>query len=121
MRVVLKSGNMWVVFFDDDQVMRNAVFALCVHINMHICLRPLFLIAYAIHVQIEHAQIQRGTGGPDSPLKNHKNTGFFSNTCPDPIKITKLSSQHSMLGRHQHASETPFKWRFAGGQMMACF
>ena len=25
-----------------------------------------------------------------------------------------------MLGNHQHASEMPFKWRFAGGPMMAC-
>ena len=24
-----------------------------------------------------------------------------------------------MLGHHQHASETPFKWRFAGGPMIA--
>ena len=24
-----------------------------------------------------------------------------------------------MLGHHQHASKTPFKWRFAGGPMMA--
>ena len=32
-----------------------------------------------------------------------------------------LPSQHSMLGRHRHASETPFKWRFAGMLMMAAF
>ena len=24
-----------------------------------------------------------------------------------------------MFGHHRHASETPFKWRFAGGPMMA--
>ena len=24
-----------------------------------------------------------------------------------------------MLGHHRHASETPFKWRFAGGPMFA--
>ena len=59
-----------------------------------------------------------GAGGPDA-LKNHKMCCcFFSNTGPDPLKITKLSSQHSMLGHHRHASETPFKWRFAGGPMM---
>ena len=34
-------------------------------------------------------------------------------------KITKLPSQHSMLGHHRPASETPFKWRFAGRPMMA--
>ena len=50
-----------------------------------------------------------GTGGLDPPpLKNHKYIGFLSNTGPDPLKITKLPSQHSMLGHHRHASETPF-------------
>ena len=49
-----------------------------------------------------------GTGGPD-PLKNHKNIEFLSNTGPDPLKFLKLPSQHSMLGHHRHASETPFK------------
>ena len=61
-----------------------------------------------------------GTGGPD-PLKNHKNIGFPSNIDPDPLKITKLPNQHSMVGHYRHASETPFKWRFAGGPMMALF
>ena len=42
-------------------------------------------------------------------LKNHTNIGFPSNTGTDPLKITKLPSQHSMLGHHRHASETPFK------------
>ena len=67
-----------------------------------------------------HAWIQRGDrGSVPHPLKNHKNIGFLSNTCPDCLKITKLPSQHSMFGHHWHASETPFKWRFAGGLMMA--
>ena len=26
-----------------------------------------------------------------------------------------------MLGHHWHAIETPFKWCFAGGPIMACF
>ena len=54
------------------------------------------------------------------PWKNNKNIGFLSNTGPDPLKITKLHvpSNHSMLGHYRHASETPFKWRFAGGPMM---
>ena len=43
---------------------------------------------------------------PPPPLKNHKNTGFLSNTGPDPLKNHKLPSQHSMLGHHRHASET---------------
>ena len=58
--------------------------------------------------------------GSRPPLESHKNTGFLSKTGPDLPKITKLSSQHSMLGHHQPASKTPFKWRFAGGPMMAC-
>ena len=44
-----------------------------------------------------------GLGIP--PLKNYKNIGFLSNTGPDPLKITKLPGQHSMLGHHRHASE----------------
>ena len=59
-----------------------------------------------------------GGGGPDSSEKS-QNIGFLSNTGLDHLKITKLPSQHSMLGHHQHASETSFKWRFAGGPMMA--
>ena len=58
-----------------------------------------------------------GTGGPE---KSKKNIGFHSSTAgPDPLKITKLQSQHSMLGHLWHASETPFKWRFAVVPMMA--
>ena len=47
-----------------------------------------------------------GGGGRGSglPLKNHKNIGFLSNTGPDSLKITKLSSQHLMLGHHWHAT-----------------
>ena len=30
--------------------------------------------------------------------KNHKNIRFPSNSGPDPLKITKLPSQHSILG-----------------------
>ena len=58
-----------------------------------------------------------GQGVRTSP-RNHKNIGFFGNTCPDPLKIVKLSSQLSILGHNLHASETP-KWRFAGGPKMA--
>ena len=59
-----------------------------------------------------------GAGRPD-PLENKKNIRLLSNTGPDPFKITKLPSQHSMLGHHLPASETPFQWLFAGGPMMA--
>ena len=61
-----------------------------------------------------------------NPLENHKTVGFRRNTGPDPLKITKLPSQHSVfsfsvLGPHRTASEMPFKWRFAGGQMVPRF
>ena len=52
-------------------------------------------------------------------LENYKNIGFLCNTGPDPLKITKLPSQHSMLGHHGPASEMPFKLYFAGGPLMA--
>ena len=31
-------------------------------------------------------------------MENYKNIGFLSNTGPDPLKITKLPIQHSLLG-----------------------
>ena len=44
----------------------------------------------------------RGGGrGSGPPLNNRKNIGFLSNTGLDPLKITKMPSQHSMLG-HRH-------------------
>ena len=46
---------------------------------------------------------------------------FSSDTGTDPLKnhkVTKLG--HQMLGYHWCDSETPFfKWRFAGGPMLA--
>ena len=59
-----------------------------------------------------------GGTGVLTPLENYKNIGFLSNTYPDPLKITKLPIQHSMLGHHWPASETPFKWRLARGPLM---
>ena len=60
---------------------------------------------------------------PPPPPKKKKSQKYwvFSNTCPDPMKITKLPSQHSVLGHHQNARETPFtiKWHFACGSMMS--
>ena len=70
-----------------------------------------------------------GTGGtdPPPPLENHKNIGFFSNTGLDPLKITKLPSQHSMLGLHWHTSKTlfchfmAFCWRCSDGPLKLVF
>ena len=60
-------------------------------------------------------RVSSGGQGVRAPLKNHKNIGFPSNTGTDSLKITKLPKQHSMLGNHWPASETPFKWCFVGG------
>ena len=65
---------------------------------------------------VENVRIQRGGGAGH---ENYRNIGFLSNTGADPLKITKLPIQHSMLGLHRPAGETPFKWRFAGGPLMA--
>ena len=68
------------------------------------------------HIACVDPEGDRGSG---PPLKNHKLIGFLSNTDLDPLKITKLLGQNSMLGHHRHASETPFKWHFAGGPIMS--
>ena len=60
----------------------------------------------------------RGSRHPPPPLENYKNIGFLSNTGAAPLKIIKLPIQHSLLGHHRPASETPFKWRFPGGLLM---
>ena len=59
-----------------------------------------------------------------TPMKNHKNRVFPSNTGPDPLKFSKLPSQHtselSMLGHHRHTSKTPFKWpAFSGIRILS--
>ena len=83
-----------------------------------------------------------GGQGVRTPTEKSQKYGVFSNTGQDPLKTTKLPSQHSMLGHHRptseatfkmgqqrptsetpfhnrSTSETPFKWRFVGGPMMA--
>ena len=42
-----------------------------------------------------------GGGGVRTPLKNHKKYRVSSNIDPDPLKITKLPSQHSMMGHYR--------------------
>ena len=82
-------------------------------------------ISISVYIGRSHARIQRGGQGVrTTPLKNHKNIEFLSNTGPDPLKFSKFSklpNQHSTLGNHWPGSETPFKWRFTARPMMACF
>ena len=56
----------------------------------------------------------RGSGPPE---KNHKNIGFLSKTGPDPLKNHKATKPVFIFGPSSAASETQFKWRFAGGPM----
>ena len=71
-----------------------------------------------------HAPVQRGGeragGGPELPEKSQI-LGSLAILVQIPWEIAKLPSQHSMLGHHRSTSETPFKWRFDSGPMMACF
>ena len=56
----------------------------------------------------------RGGGGQGvrTPLKNHKNIGFLSNTGPDPLKNHKATKPTFNVGQSSApVSETPFKWR----------
>ena len=60
-----------------------------------------------------------GHRDPDPHQKIHKDTGFLSNTGPDPQKNHKAAKPAFNDWLHLPASKTPFKWRFSGGQMMA--
>ena len=60
----------------------------------------------------------QGVRNPPPPLKNCKNIGFLSNSGLDPLKITKLPSQNSMLGHNHHNS---FRWRADGGRLIVVF
>ena len=60
----------------------------------------------------------RGYRGCGPPLKNHKYIGFLSNTGPNLLKNHKATKPEFNIGQSS-ARQTPFKWRFAGGPMMA--
>ena len=63
----------------------------------------------------------QGVQTPPTPLKNHKNIGYLGTTGPDSMENYKATKPAFHVGHHGHASQTPFKWRFAGGPMMARF
>ena len=61
-----------------------------------------------------------GFGSPTLPLKNKKKISFFfQQLWSGPLKITKLPGQFFVFCQNWHARETPFKWCFADGPMMA--
>ena len=68
------------------------------------------------------ADPEGGTGCPDPPLKNHQNIGFLSSSGPDPLTnhiLATCTEPAFNVGSSSAHSETTFKWRFAGGPMMA--
>ena len=71
---------------------------------------------YYANIELRHVQgnMQGSRGGGAA-------VGFLSNIGPDSLEITKLPSQHSMLGHQRPASVMPFKWHFVGEPMMARF
>ena len=62
-----------------------------------------------------------GRRSSPSPLEKSQNYRVFTNTGSDPLYNKRLPSQHSMLGHHRPASETPFIWCSAGGTMVVRF
>ena len=69
-----------------------------------------------IELQMPRRMCGSRGGGSGPPPCKITNIGFLINTGPDPLKITKLPIQHSMLDIQQPASETPFKWRSLAGR-----
>ena len=71
-------------------------------------------ISISVSIVRSHARIQRGGRG-SVPL---------SNTRSNPLKFSEHPSQHSTLGHHRHASETPlqgFRWRADDGPLLVIF
>ena len=61
----------------------------------------------------------QGVRTPPTPRKITKILGSLAILVQIPLKSQKLPSQNSMLCHHRPASETPSKWRLAGGSLMA--
>ena len=69
-----------------------------------------------------HARIQRWDRGSGSPLKNHKNIEFISNTGPDLLKFSRLPSQHStIIGTPAKRHLNSFRWRADDGPLIVIF
>ena len=68
-------------------------------------------ISISVYIVRSHAQIQRGDRG----------SGPLSNTRSNPLKFSEQPSQHSTLGHHRHASETPLKGVSLAGRWWPAF
>ena len=69
----------------------------------------------------EGGGVDKGFGPPWKITK--KIIGFLSNSGPDPLKITKLPIQHSMLGHHGPPAkrQMAFRWRAVDGPLIVVF
>ena len=90
-------------------------------------MREAFMTNFSYNTSHLHARIQRAGGGGAVDTDPGK---LKSTYVPQPLllvripwKITKLPSQHSMLGHHWPASETPlaFRWRADDGPLFVVF
>ena len=61
---------------------------------------------------------REGAGGPDPP-ENPKNIVFLRKTGLDPLENHKAAKLAFNVGPYRPTSETPFKWRYARGPIMA--
>ena len=58
-----------------------------------------------------------GGQGVRTPMKNHKNTGFLSNTGPDPLKNHKVAKPAFNVG----PSSMAFCWRADDDPLLVLF
>ena len=73
-----------------------------------------YSIRVSVSMSFASVRLAERGQGVRTPLKNHKNIEFLSNNSPDPLENHKAAKCTKPT-----SSETPFKWRFAGGPMMA--
>ena len=68
---------------------------------------------------------EKGGQGVRTPLKNHKNIGFLSNTGPDPLKNHKATKPVFNVGppsAHQRNTiEMAFRWQANDGPLIVVF
>ena len=60
---------------------------------------------------------EEGSGPP--PPENSQNIGFLSKTGLDPLENHKATELAFIVVPYRPTSDTPFKWCFAGGPVMA--
>ena len=66
----------------------------------------------------------RGSKGVRTPLKNHKNIGFLSNTGPDPLKSQSYQASIQcwiIIGTSAERHLMAFRWRANGDPLMVLF